>query len=262
MPHMRFITYFFLKYQVYPVFAVWHHGRSNELWPPPDTMEIIYLIFSPYMASTRFIHISLLELELDVVLRLFLTNWFFLRYQVNRVFHTLTSVDLIWPLTSTNTHRGQCFRLEIIHWVNTHNMRIFDSTRNFSAMHSHCINLRNKWNPPFLFFTMNISVSKRKVTASKSRHIGLAETLIGALYSTWGTPTCFKWDSNTFPILRCHAYKISAVWPLVTPSDIYLHQTLQGSTYIAGQPRAKYEIHQCFPSWDMVITRFSQFGLW
>ena len=44
------------------IFTIWPPVTPNDLWPPPKTIEIIYLIWVVYMPSMRSLRVTLLEI--------------------------------------------------------------------------------------------------------------------------------------------------------------------------------------------------------
>ena len=71
----------------YKVFRLWPLVTSNDLWPPWKTIGIIYSPRATNVLSLKFNHLSLLEIS------------------CLQSFHTLTSGDLKWPLTSMKNNR-------------------------------------------------------------------------------------------------------------------------------------------------------------
>ena len=71
----------------YKVFRLWPLVTSNDLWPPWKTIGIIYSPWATNVLSLKFNHLSLLEIS------------------CLQCFHTLTSGDLKWPLTSMKNNR-------------------------------------------------------------------------------------------------------------------------------------------------------------
>ena len=71
----------------YKVFKLWPLLTSNDLWPPWNTIQIIFSPSATYILSLKFRQHSLLEIS------------------CLQRFHTLTSGDLKWPLTSMKNNR-------------------------------------------------------------------------------------------------------------------------------------------------------------
>ena len=71
----------------YKVFRLWPLFTSNDLWPPWNTIQIIFSPSATYIPSLKFRQHSLLEIS------------------CLQSFHTLTSGDLKWPLTSMKNNR-------------------------------------------------------------------------------------------------------------------------------------------------------------
>ena len=69
------------------IFIIWPLVTPNELWPPPKTIEIIYLIWVVHMLSMRSLRLTLLEIS------------------CLQGFDLFTSGDPKWPLTSTKNNR-------------------------------------------------------------------------------------------------------------------------------------------------------------
>ena len=118
------------EYHVYKVFILWPLVTSNDLWPPWKINEVIYSPSATYIPSLKFKQHLLLEISclqgfgkvtsndlwppwktIGIIYSPRATNVLSLKFkqllllEISQGFHTLTSGDLKWPLTSMKNNR-------------------------------------------------------------------------------------------------------------------------------------------------------------